>query len=41
VLLPTSAPLFTDRERRLAQRRLEDHNLDVDAFLARVGDELP
>lgn len=41
VLLPRFAHLFTERERRTARFRLAEHGMDVDAFLHRIGDELP
>lgn len=41
VLLPRFNAIFTDVERLEARRRLESHGFDVDAFLSRVGDELP
>jgi hypothetical protein len=41
VLLPQFSSLFSDRERRSARRRLEDHGFDVDAFLERVGKDRP
>jgi hypothetical protein len=41
VLLPRFARLFTDRERRTARFRLEQHGMDVDGFLTRIGDDLP
>jgi hypothetical protein len=41
VLLPRFTDLFTEGEKRTARYRLEEHGMDVDAFLGRVGDGLP
>lgn len=39
VLLPEYAPLFSDRERRKARRRLEDHGFDVTAYLRDLDED--
>jgi hypothetical protein len=41
MLLPRFAPLFSERERRVARQRLENHSFDVDGFLEGIGDALP
>jgi hypothetical protein len=41
VLLPRFTLLFSERERRVARRRLEEHGFDVAAFLERIEDRLP
>jgi hypothetical protein len=41
VLLPWYQELFTDDERSTAERRLRDHEFNVDAFLARSNAAWP
>jgi hypothetical protein len=39
VIMPEYAPLFSERERRKARRRLEDHGFDVTTYLKSLDDE--
>jgi hypothetical protein len=39
VLLPEYTALFSDRERRKARRRLEDHGFDVTAYLRDLAED--